>query len=160
MESILIIEDNQECRRILQSYLKTKGYNIFSANNGQMGLGLFVHCKPDLVLTDFQMPNMDGLSVIRRLKEMAPNTPVIMLSGSGRKGLKDKAMLQGARDFIEKPVSLDSLCESISSALEAGPKKCVAQIGLYSGNISVCHRRYSRRWHGGRGRLGRNSSSR
>jgi len=102
--SLLIIEDEQELRRSVAAYFEDIGYTVFEAGDGKQGLDCFYRENPDIVFTDLRMPVMDGYGVIENIAKGSPDTPVIVISGTGV--IKDaiEAMKLGAFDYIVKPV--------------------------------------------------------
>jgi two-component system KDP operon response regulator KdpE len=98
----LVIDDEVQIRRLLKATLETEGYRICEAENGQAGLTEVARQKPDVVLLDLGLPDMDGIEVLRRLREWS-QVPVIVLSI--RQGVEDKvsALDSGANDYLTKP---------------------------------------------------------
>jgi PAS domain S-box-containing protein len=101
---VLIIEDEKLLRDYVADYLEDTGYNVSKAGNGREGLELFRKLKPDLVITDLRMPEINGLEVMAFLKAEAPETPIIVVSGTG--SLEDvvQTIKLGAWDYILKPI--------------------------------------------------------
>jgi DNA-binding NtrC family response regulator len=116
--NILIIDDEDIVRVGCQRILKPQGYDVSTARNGIDGLRLIEDAPFDLVLTDLKMPDMDGIEVLRRVKEGWPDTEVIMITGYGTVDTAVNAMKLGAFDYIEKPFTPDSLTFLVSRALE------------------------------------------
>jgi len=102
--SLLIIEDERDLRLSIAAFFIDMGYQIFEAGNGQEGLELFRSISPSIVLTDLRMPVLDGFSVIEAIAQESPDTPVIVISGTGEIADVIKAMRLGARDFVVKPI--------------------------------------------------------
>lgn len=102
MGTVLVIDDELQIRRLLKTTLEAEHYRIHEADTGQGGLVELAHRKPDVVLLDLGLPDMDGLEVLRRLREWSP-VPVIVLSV--RQGVEDKvaALDAGANDYLTKP---------------------------------------------------------
>jgi DNA-binding NtrC family response regulator len=116
---LLIIEDEDAVRRGIATFFRDSGYEVVEACNGEVGIQLFKTELPDLVFTDLRMPVIGGLEVVRAVKEHSPDTPVIVISGTGV--IKDavEALRRGAWDYVEKPVhDLDALEHMASKALE------------------------------------------
>src|SRR6476659_8789884 len=107
--SILIIDDEESIRKSLSGALKDEGYRVNSASSGREGLDALRAERPDVVLLDIWMPEMDGLETIKQLKSEWPDQLVIMMSGHGNIETAVKATKLGAFDFIEKPLSLERL---------------------------------------------------
>lgn len=102
--TILIVDDEQEIVKSLAIFFEDSGYRVVEAGNGVEGLESFQRHHPDLVFTDLRMPQMDGLEFMRRIKELNPDTPVIIISGIGIIADAIKAVKLGAWDYITKPV--------------------------------------------------------
>lgn len=119
MEKILVVEDDTISRRIIREILSRSGYEVFEAEDGAQGLESFKANKPDLVLTDYQMPVMNGLRVLSEIRNLQPAVPVIMLTGFGDIALIIKSIQLGAFDFLEKPINTPQLKEVIASALNS-----------------------------------------
>jgi len=118
-QTILIVDDDKMYANILQSILEDEGYKVSKAENGIQGLSTIVSVRPDLVLMDFEMPGMDGLEVIKWVKEQQSltNIPFIMLTGHSDSETVKGAIASGAVDFIVKPVERESLIKKLSSHL-------------------------------------------
>ena len=119
MEKILVVEDDKISRRIIREILSRSGYEVFEAEDGAQGLEAFKANKPDLVLTDYQMPVMNGLRVLSEIRNLQPAVPVIMLTGFGDIALIIKSIQLGAFDFLEKPINTPQLKEVVASALNS-----------------------------------------
>lgn len=104
---ILVIDDEPNLRDTYRRYLEHLHYTVLVADNGQTGLEMFELGKPDLVLTDLRMPQMDGLEVLMQVRKRSPDTPVIIISGKGEIDDVIKALRLGAWNYLSKP--LDSL---------------------------------------------------
>lgn len=116
---LLIIDDDAIVRQSIAVYLADSGFRVMEAGNGQDGLTLFQQEFPDLVLTDLRMPGMDGLQLLRRIHELSPETPVIVISGAGVVADVVEALRLGASDYMIKPVvDMEMLEHAIARALE------------------------------------------
>lgn len=115
--TILIIDDSEAVRRLLQAYLRLEGYQVIEASNGRMGLTTVAEKKPDLILLDISMPIMDGYSVCARLQQDDEfrSIPIIMLSSLSDTESKMRAFELGAVDYITKPVSRGELAARIQT---------------------------------------------
>ncbi|HXT14538.1 MAG TPA: sigma-54 dependent transcriptional regulator [Gemmatimonadaceae bacterium] len=119
MPSVLIIDDEPNIRRMVGALLSAEGYEVRDAQDGASGLARATEAEPDVVLLDLMMPgDMDGMATLARVRESVPEVPVIMMSG--RAGLSDavKATKLGAFNFLEKPLSPESVLLALSSAIE------------------------------------------
>ena len=122
-KTILIIDDEASIRESLSGILSDEGFQTISAEDGQQGLSLLEDERVDLVLLDIWMPGLDGLEVLKRIKESQPESPVIMISGHGTIETAVQATKMGAYDFIEKPPSYDKVILSINNALDLAQLK-------------------------------------
>jgi len=117
-ERILIAEDNKELASFIQSYLLQQGYEVQVAYDGETAVRLFVAQPFDLVLTDLQMPRLNGLGVLHRVKERSSETQVIILTGHASLDTALDALRHGAYDYLLKPVdNVDQLQFAINRAL-------------------------------------------
>ena len=118
MYKILIIDDEEAILKVLSISLKSDNYSVVTALNGEEGLDLFVKETPHIVLTDLKMPGMDGIEVLKRIKEINPNAEVIIITGHGELDTAIGALQCGASDFINKPLKNDALTVALERAKE------------------------------------------
>ncbi len=116
MRSILIIDDEKSTLKIFRLFLSAYGYTVFTAENGKLGLEVFNAERPPIVLTDIKMPGMDGLEVLKRIKEIDPATEVIVITGHGDMDLAIQALDLYATDFINKPIQKEALDAALTRA--------------------------------------------
>ena len=114
--SVLLIEDEPEIRRFLRNTLPPHGYRLYEAESGADGLAQAQARNPDLVLVDLGLPDMDGLDVIRRLRQWT-QTPIIVLSARGQEQVKVTALDNGADDYMTKPFGVEELLARLRTAL-------------------------------------------
>ncbi|MBU6376297.1 MAG: response regulator, partial [Bdellovibrionales bacterium] len=114
--NILIIDDEAAIRQSLAGALSDEGYEVQLAESGREGLGRIRASRPDLVLLDIWMPEIDGIETLKLIKSEFSDLPVIMMSGHGTIETAVKATKLGAFDFIEKPLSLDRLLVVLQNA--------------------------------------------
>jgi two-component system response regulator AtoC len=107
--AVLIIEDEATIAKNINTYLARHGFEVRTAPNAEDGLKQIDVFKPDAVLLDFNLPGMNGLEALSKLKRLAPDVRVIMITGHGNVELAVEAMKAGAYDFLTKPVSLGKL---------------------------------------------------
>ncbi len=116
-KKILIVDDEERVVQSIQGVLEDEGFRVATAKSGEEAIQTFQSENPDVTLLDIWMPGMDGIEVLRRLKGIAPDCQVIMISGHATISTAMAAVRQGAFDFIEKPISLDILLKTIRTAL-------------------------------------------
>lgn len=117
--TILIAEDDPLLRKTTTHYLTGKGYSVLEARDGKEALQLFREKKPDILLTDLRMPELDGMQLVETVVQEDPTMPVIIFSGMGTMVDVIDALRIGAWDYLTKPISnLDILTHSISKALK------------------------------------------
>lgn len=114
---ILIIDDDNSLRRVLEYNLQEEGYDVQAASSGEEGLYWFGQSKPDLVISDMKMTGMDGLMVLKSIKERSPETLVIIITAFGTVDVAVEAMKNGAYDYITKPFNRDELKLTVKKAL-------------------------------------------
>src|SRR5262245_40055424 len=113
---ILVIDDDPSIRTIVDKMLTQVGYEVFSASSGKEGLRQLYSAQPDLVLLDILMPEMDGLEVLKRIRELT-NIPVIMLSAVTQMDVTVRCLEMGADDYLKKPFAREELFARIGSVL-------------------------------------------
>jgi anti-anti-sigma factor len=118
MKKILVIDDEKPTLNMFRLFLKAYGYEVLLAENGLQGLDIFRQEGPPIVLTDIKMPGLDGLEVLRQVKEIAPRTEVIVISGHGDMDLAMRALQLNASDFLSKPVQKSELDIALKRAEE------------------------------------------
>ena len=117
--TILVIDDDTIVRESIVAYLEDSGFNTLQAENGDEGLKIFRAQSPDIILCDLRMPGMDGLSVLRNVRNESLDTPFIVVSGLGIMADVVEALKLGASDYLTKPiVDLEVLEYAINRALE------------------------------------------
>jgi len=115
-ERILIIEDDEEILRVLKRVLTYEGYTVDTALTGKAGLTLASEQRPDLVVLDWMLPNMDGLEVCRRLQKLG-NQPIVMLTAKDTTQDRVQGLDAGADDYVVKPFEIDELLARIRALL-------------------------------------------
>lgn len=116
--NILIVDDEQSQRIILSGYLKQKGYNIYEASSGIDALKVIDNNLVDIVLSDYKMPEMNGIELLEKIKSKNPEIAVVIITAFGTIEDAVKAMKEGAFDYLTKPVDLDELEFIIKRVLE------------------------------------------
>jgi DNA-binding NtrC family response regulator len=126
---ILVVDDDPYTLEFLQFALENEGYGVGTASLGAEGLQLAERERFDLMLVDLRLPDTDGLEVLRRFKEIAPESEVIVISGQTSMDVAIEATKLGAFYFINKPIALDTLLPLITRALQlSGSTKEVRQL--------------------------------
>ena len=110
----LIIDDEIQIRRLLRMALESKGYTVRDAETGQLGLQDAVFHKPDVILLDLGLPDMDGVEVLKRLREWS-SVPVLILSVRDQEAVKLAAFDAGADDYVSKPFSTAELMARLAA---------------------------------------------
>jgi len=113
---VLVIEDDSQIRRFLRATLGSHGYRLFEATTGEAGLVEAATRQPDIVILDLGLPDIDGLDVIRRLREWTA-LPIVVLSARGQERDKIAALDAGADDYVSKPFGVGELLARMRAAL-------------------------------------------
>ena len=113
-KNVLICDDAAFMRMMIKDILTKNGYNVVGeAENGAKGVEKYTELKPDLVLMDITMPEMDGIAALKAIKASDPGACVIMCSAMGQQAMVIESIQAGARDFIVKPFQKDRVIEAI-----------------------------------------------
>ena len=119
---ILIVDDEPQITRVLRHVLASPGYSTKTAADGEAALAIFEDWQPDLVITDLQMPKLDGLGLCRSLRAVS-STPIIVLSVTNDEESIVEALDTGADDYVVKPFSSGELLARVRSALRRRPER-------------------------------------
>ena len=117
-ERILIVDDEDQMRDLLAKVLEKNGYQVTTAPDGGSALALLEKESMDLVVTDVRMPGMDGMEALKAIKELNPDTGVIIMTAFGSIDQAVQAVKEGAHDYISKPFKIDEMLLTIRKALE------------------------------------------
>ena len=113
-KNILICDDAAFMRMMIKDILTKNGYNIAGeAENGAKAVEKYAELKPDLVLMDITMPEMDGIQALKKIREIDPNAAIIMCSAMGQQAMVIESIQSGAKDFIVKPFQADRVIEAV-----------------------------------------------
>ena len=115
---ILLVEDEDLSRDSLVRLLKMTGFNVKGAASGKMALSFLSHEQFDIIITDLFLPDINGIDILKQVKELSPHTEVILITGHASAETAVKAMKEGAFDYVTKPLNFDELSITISKALE------------------------------------------
>ncbi len=118
MEKVLVIEDKRSMARMLQTGLEAEGYLCIVAYNGKEALNMIDREQPELIITDLKLPDMDGLTILKQLRQQEVETPVIIMTAFGSIEIAVEAIKEGAFDFVPKPFDMDHLLLIIRRALD------------------------------------------
>jgi DNA-binding NtrC family response regulator len=125
---ILVIDDEPDICSTVKGILEDEGYVVSVAESGETAKNIVRSTSPDLLLLDIWMPDIDGISLLKEFtSEIAINVPVIMMSGHGTIETAVEATRLGAKDFIEKPLSLAKLLHTVQNVLSESPQQLPAE---------------------------------
>ena len=117
-KNILISDDAAFMRMMIKDILTKNGYNVVGeAENGARAVEKYNELKPDLVLMDITMPEMDGIQALKKIKENDPSALVIMCSAMGQEAMVIESIQAGAKDFIVKPFQADRVIEAVKKVV-------------------------------------------
>ena len=118
MAKIMICDDAAFMRMMIKDILTKNGYEIAAeAENGAVAVKKYPDAKPDLVLMDITMPDMDGIQALKKIKEIDPNANIIMCSAMGQQAMVIEAIQSGAKDFIVKPFQAERVLEAVKKVV-------------------------------------------
>lgn len=121
-KKILVVDDEPQITRVLRRSLSAHRYRVRTAANGLSALDTFHDWKPDLIISDLQMPEMNGIELCRAIRKISA-TPIIVLSVKGEEKTKIEALDEGADDYITKPFSIDELMARVRANLRRLPSE-------------------------------------
>jgi two-component system, cell cycle response regulator len=121
MPAILTVDDSRAVRTIVGKQVKELGFDVLEAEDGVQGLEMLAQTQVDLVLLDVTMPNMDGPTMLQKMREAGNMTPVIMLTSESKRSIVAGAMKQGIQDYILKPFKPEELRQKVLSVLQGEP---------------------------------------
>lgn len=117
-KNILIVDDAAFMRMMIKDILTKNGYNVIGeAENGAKAFEKYNELKPDLVLMDITMPEVDGIAALKKIKGADPNALIIMCSAMGQQAMVIEAIQGGAKDFIVKPFQPDRVLEAVKKVV-------------------------------------------
>lgn len=113
MATLLVVDDAAFMRMRCSKLLTENGYKVIEAENGLQAIQLYQQHKPDAVLLDITMPEMDGLTALREIRRLDPNARVAMVTAMGQQSIVMEALKAGARDFVLKPFQSDRVLGTV-----------------------------------------------
>ncbi|MFR0848398.1 MAG: response regulator [Eubacterium sp.] len=117
-KSVLICDDAAFMRVMIKDILTKNGYEVVGeAENGIKAVEKYTETKPDLVMMDITMPEMDGIQALKKIKEADPGATIIMCSAMGQQAMVIESIQSGAKDFIVKPFQADRVLEAVKKAI-------------------------------------------
>ena len=117
-KNVLICDDAAFMRMMIKDILSKNGYNVAGeAENGARAVEKYAEVKPDLVLMDITMPEMDGIQALKKIKEGDPGAKIIMCSAMGQQEMVIESIQAGAKDFIVKPFQADRVLEAVKKVI-------------------------------------------
>lgn len=136
MKRILVVDDEPQIKRMLRTSLQSSGYEVLQAANGLEALAEFGSHKPDLIITDLAMPEMNGLELTQAIRRMA-STPIIVLSVRDTDAMKVNALDEGADDYLTKPFSMSELLARVRAQLRRIPEPQLQAAHLELGDFVI-----------------------
>ena len=136
MNRILVVDDERQITRMLRAALQSSGYEVLVASNGLEALERFRAGKPDLIITDLAMPEMNGLALTQAIRSEAA-TPIIVLSVRDADAMKVKALDEGADDYLTKPFSMPELLARVRAQLRRLPAMDETQRRVEVGDFHI-----------------------
>ncbi|HNB54158.1 MAG TPA: response regulator [Anaerolineales bacterium] len=117
MAKILVVDDAQFLRLRISKMLVQSGYDTLEAENGRQACDLYTTARPDVVLMDVTMPEMDGLAALKHIRSVDPNARVVMLTALGQESIVLEAIRAGAKDFVVKPFEAGRVLSAIQKVI-------------------------------------------
>jgi len=133
---VLVVDDEPHIADALRNVLSTEGYHVRTVDEGRTALASFSEWRPELVITDLIMENMDGIELCRRIRSES-NVPIIVLSGESEEGSKVAALDSGADDYVVKPFGTDELLARIRAVLRRGGDANAGTASFDAGDFRV-----------------------
>ena len=118
MEAILVIEDDASLREVLCTVLQTSGFSVVSAESAEESLPIFATERIDCVLADFKLPGMNGIELLRKVRETMPRVPYVLMTAFGSVAVAVEAMKSGATDYISKPFEPSTLATMLRDVIK------------------------------------------
>lgn len=118
MKRVLIVDDAAFMRLTLKTMIERHGFQVVGeAENGALGVAKFQECRPDLVTMDITMPEMDGITALKKITALAPTAKVVMVSAMGQQAVVKEAIVNGAKYFLVKPFKEEQVIETLNKVI-------------------------------------------
>lgn len=117
MTNILLVDDNEKIRKLIEIYLKKEGFQVFHGNNGEEALDIIDNVKIELIIADIMMPKMDGYELVRELRVANYTLPILMVTAKDTYPDKKMGFELGADDYMTKPIDMDELVLRVKALL-------------------------------------------
>ncbi|MCA1480945.1 response regulator, partial [Bradyrhizobium sp. NBAIM08] len=130
----IVIDDDVATLELMKFQLDAEGFEVTTAENGQTGINFVAETEFDIILTDLNLPDFDGIEMVRRCKEISPDTEIIMITGFGSTEKTIEATKAGAFHYVEKPIEFEELLLLIEKAIDR--KRQSAEIKELRGKLS------------------------
>lgn len=141
---VLVVDDEPQVREIVATYLERDGYTVRTAGDGTDALAQLANRRADLVVLDLMIPGIDGLSVLRKLRESGDEVPVIVLSAKGRESERVAGLELGADDYLAKPASPREVAARVRAVLRRAKTAGPQMLSLAGLEIDIAARRLTR----------------
>jgi two-component system response regulator MtrA len=137
--AILVVEDSPDIIRLVCHILEQAGYEVSAADTGLAGWEAFETKRPDLVLSDVNLPGLSGIELCERIKQVSPSTPVILLTVQAESEAIQRGLQAGANAYLSKPFEITRLIETVEYALKPRIRRLSTLEGKDSGAKSPDH---------------------
>jgi len=134
---VLVIEDEGAMRTVLKDILDHEGFRVLTAMDGENGLQMAIHEKPDLILLDIMLPKLDGFALCAQLRALEIHTPVLMLTAKGQIEDRVTGLDSGADDYLVKPFSTDELLARVRALLRRVQKQSRTATAITLGDVHI-----------------------
>jgi two-component system, OmpR family, alkaline phosphatase synthesis response regulator PhoP len=141
---ILVVDDDAKTVRLVRAYLEREGFRVATAGDGRSALGVIEDEMPDLIVLDLMLPELDGLTVARRVREVS-DVPILMLSARGTVADRVHGLSEGADDYLPKPFSPAELIVRVKAVLRRARGTHAAAAALRIGDLEIDRERHEAR---------------
>jgi two-component system KDP operon response regulator KdpE len=136
MTTVLVVEDDTSLRRALRTSLRARGFEVVESPNAEEGLVLVADDRPDVVLLDLGLPDLDGIEALRRMRSFS-DVPVVVLTARDRQTDKVEALDAGADDYVTKPFDVEELLARVRAVLRRVPNASSAPAVVHVGTLEI-----------------------